>query len=201
MNPIFIEVVGEFACFTRIEYKVERVSYDVLTPTAAMGILRAVFWKPEMEWSVNRIFVCKPIQMVTLRRNEVKLDSGRLPDGSIDINAARTQRYTTALKDVRYVIEASVALSGKDPTEVVTKYVEMARRRVAKGQRFQTPYLGCREFAARVALADIPPSPSPGLEGVRPLGMLPRRIDYVTGKVELWPAILKDGVLEVADVS
>lgn len=145
-QPLKVSVWGDWACFTRPEFKVERVSYPVITPSAARGVLEAIFWKPEFTWRVRRIVVVNRGSLCSVRRNEV---TGRasMSTAAIDINAARTQRHTMALRDVNYVIEADVELArGVQDSEA--KYRDQFRRRVSRGQCFHRPYLGCREFAA-----------------------------------------------------
>jgi len=147
--PVCVKVWGEFACFTRPEMKVERVSYDVMTPSAARGILEAIFWKPEFTWHVEIIEVLKPIRRISLLRNEVKTKaSGRGQSGRYFADDDRTQRHTLALRDVAYVIRASVALRPHGSEVDPAKYRDQFRRRVARGQCYRRPCLGCREFAA-----------------------------------------------------
>jgi len=154
--PLAIKVWGDFACFTRPEMKVERVTYEVMTPSAARGILEAVFWKPEFQWRVRRIEVLRPIRRISLLRNEVNsLVSERAArgwerkgEGGYFADLDRTQRHTLALRDVAYVIHADVELVGRGRHEHIAKYRDQFRRRVGRGQCFHRPYLGCREFAA-----------------------------------------------------
>jgi CRISPR-associated protein Cas5d len=134
--------------------KVERVSYEVMTPSAARGILEAVLWKPQIRWDVQAIEVLSPIRWTSFRRNEVQ---SRASPRTLEIIADddRTQRNTVALRDVDYVIEASFMLTASaDARDSVAKYVDMFLRRLAKGQHYHAPYLGCREFAAEVLPAD-----------------------------------------------
>ncbi len=170
-DPFRVRARGDLACFTRPEMKVERVSYETMTPSAARGVLEAILWKPEIEWHIHAIEVLAPVRWASFRRNEVKsLASERA--GEIMVEEDRTQRNTVALRDVDYVIVASFALTNRATEEVrVAKYVEMFLRRLRKGQHHHAPYLGCREFAARVehaeeAVAPIEPTVS------RPLGMM-----------------------------
>lgn len=140
---------GDWACFTRPEFKVERVSYPIMTPSAARGALEAILWRPEFTWRIRRISVLSRGVFVPIRRNEVK---GRMSPRSegIDISEVRTQRHTLALCGVDYVIEADVELrDGSQYDEA--KYRDQFRRRVARGRCFHRPYLGCREFAAMFA--------------------------------------------------
>lgn len=154
--PLEVKVGGEFACFTRPEMKVERVSYPVMTPSAARGVLEAIFWKPEFTWIVREIVVLKPINYISLLRNEVKnrqsersARSWGSAGGIGGYTAAddRTQRHTLALRDVAYIIRADVEVR-PDAGEHPAKFRDQFRRRVERGACFSRPYLGCREFAA-----------------------------------------------------
>jgi len=147
-----IKVTGEFACFTRPDLKVERMTYPCMTPSAARGILDAILWKPEFQWYVRRIIVLNPIKFFSVKRNEISSKQGKNP---IEIDAVdsqgkpknRAQRNSIVLKDVAYIIEASVFQKEHDPKNLPVKYVEMFRRRVRKGQCWHRPFLGTREFA------------------------------------------------------
>ncbi|MCP3065619.1 type I-C CRISPR-associated protein Cas5c [Myxococcus sp. K38C18041901] len=142
---------GPLACFTRPEMKAERMSYEVMTPSAARGVLEAILWKPAIRWQVHEIAVLAPVRWTSFRRNEV---NSRAVVGKLDYVADedRAQRNTVALRDVDYAITASFSLvPGKaGPEDNVRKFEEMFERRLEKGQFFHAPYLGCREFAARV---------------------------------------------------
>lgn len=172
-DPFRVRIRGELACFTRPEMKVERVSYEVMTPSAARGVLEAILWKPQIAWHINAIEVLAPIRWASFRRNEVQKIAGKTHKfgDEIVVDDERTQRNTVALRDVDYVIEAwfertDIAGDG-DP---VAKYVEMFRRRLAKGQHHHAPYLGCREFAANVEPAPEATRPAEIVE--RPLGWM-----------------------------
>ncbi|MCD6599930.1 MAG: type I-C CRISPR-associated protein Cas5 [Dehalococcoidia bacterium] len=154
--PLEVKVWGEFACFTRPEMKVERVSYPLMTPSAARGVLEAIFWKPEFHWHVREIAVLKPIQHFSILRNEVNskifISSVKAwsvkGEGHFAADGDRAQRHTLALRDVAYVIWADVVLQPRAQNENVAKYRDQFRRRVKRGQCYHTPYLGCREFPA-----------------------------------------------------
>ncbi len=151
-GTVRLRVWGDNACFTRPEMKVERVSYDVMTPSAARGILEAIHWKPAIRWRVEQIDVLKPIQWESVRRNEVGGVMSPRTSG-LFIEDERQQRAGLFLRDVEYVIHAHFEMTdraGLDDT--VMKHREMFLRRADKGQCFQRPYLGCREFAAHFAL-------------------------------------------------
>ena len=134
-----LEVWGDMACFTRPELKVERVSYDVITPSAARAVFESIFWKDAIRWEVTKIEVLNPIKWTAIRRNEVGAVAGKNIK-SIYIEEKRQQKNALLLKDVRYRIYA--------------KYNAMFERRAAKGQCFNQPYLGTREFAASFRLID-----------------------------------------------
>ncbi|MBU2533231.1 MAG: type I-C CRISPR-associated protein Cas5c [Alphaproteobacteria bacterium] len=202
-------VRGEFACFTRPELKSERVSYDVMTPSAARGILEAIHWKPAIRWVIDRIHVLEPIKFQTFRRNEV---GTKIPTGAartamnrdtlvglgIAIDENRQQRQTIALRDVAYVIEAHFEMTEKAEGDTPAKHYEMFKRRAAKGQCFHRPCLGCREFVADFELVegDVPTSK---LEGPNDLGWMLYDIDFENDKLpKFFRAKLQDGVLDVA---
>lgn len=152
-----LEVEGEFACFTRPEMKVERVSYDVITPSAARGIFEAILWKPSISWKIRRIEVLNPIRWTSVRRNEVGSYMSHRT-GGVYIEDSRQQRAGLLLRDVRYRLHAELRFSpGQGETrndENPAKYNAMFERRVAKGQCFNQPYLGCREFSCRFKLIE-----------------------------------------------
>lgn len=222
-SPIRVKVWGEYACFTRPEMKVERVSYDVMTPSAARGILEAIYWKPQVRWVIERIHVLKPISFTNVRRNEVsskisksiarramKSGSGRL---GICVEDERQQRAATILCDVAYAIEARFDLL--DNSEPVAKHYNVFKRRAEKGQCFHRPYLGCREFPAHFAWIDgpVPPAELPPEQRDRDLGFMLLDIDFMpdaegpvidasTGdrlraEPRFFRAQLRDGVIEV----
>ena len=156
-NPFRLKVSGANACFTRPEMKVERVSYDVMTPSAARGILEAILWKPAIRWRVLRIDVLNPVKWESVRRNEVgcvvpagtvksvmKKGSGEL---GFFVEEQRQQRAGLFLKDVAYVIHAEFEMTDKaGPDDNVVKFEQMFIRRASSGQCFHRPYFGCREF-------------------------------------------------------
>jgi CRISPR-associated protein Cas5d len=205
-----VRVRGELACFTRPEFKVERVSYEVMTPSAARGVLEAVHWKPAIRWVVTAIHVLAPVKFISFKRNEVA--------GRVSVNTAtqgmkgapieahfadedRQQRNTLALRDVDYVIEAHFELTKKAGAEDnMAKHAEMFTRRVANGQTFHQPYLGCREFAAKVdpAPAPVPPSMLPAEWRNRHLGLMLHDLEFGEHIVpRFFHAELKDGMLVV----
>ncbi len=159
---IHLRVWGDIACFTRPEMKVERMSYPVPTPSAARGILEAILYKPQFRWHVHRIAVRRPIKFLSFRRNELKSVANSRNPEPILAEDDRTQRNTLALRDVDYVIEASIGLNrlANQPRQkplapdepqgddTLSKYYGMFRRRAEKGQCFTQPCFGCREFPA-----------------------------------------------------
>jgi CRISPR-associated protein Cas5d len=193
--------------------KVERVSYDVMTPSAARGVLEAIHWKPQMVWRIQRLTVLNPIRFESIRRNEV---GSRIPSARVSaamravsteglalyVDEDRQQRAATLLKDVAYIIEARVELSARgraEPGETVQKHLEMAKRRAAKGQYFHHPYLGTREFACDFELVEGEnPKPHPSLMGERDLGWMALDVDYVPGmEAKFFRARMVDGVIDV----
>lgn len=214
MEPIqrfALRVDGDFALFTRPENKVERASYDAITPSAARGVLEAIYWKPEIVWRIDRLHVLKPIRFTSIRRNEVKdkasaanaLKAMKAGRGVLGIYAdegdTRQQRASLLLRDVAYVIEAHFEVrSAGQPLE---KHSEMFRRRAEKGQYWHHPYLGCREFPADFQLlaGAIPESELAGKpEGNRDLGLMLHDIDFANGMTpRFFHAVMRDGVIDV----
>ena len=209
--PIRLEVWGGYALFTRPEMKVERVSYDVMTPSAARGLMEAVYWHPGMRWSVDRIHVCSPIRFTNLRRNEVK--------ATVSARSARTvmergtgdlylctpeniqQRASMLLRDVHYVIEAHFDMTDRAaPRDNPGKFQDIIKRRVRKGQFYHQPYFGCREFPVNFKLCEQIPDCPESLKGERDLGWMLWDMDY-TDPENIQPmffrAVLRDGVLDV----
>jgi CRISPR-associated protein Cas5d len=157
---VSLKIWSDFACFTRPENKVERVSYDVMTPSAARGVLESIFWKPEMRFLIREIWVLNPIKRFSLVRNEVKsIASSRAAKtwsehgGGFLADEDRTQRHALILRDVAYIVKADIALT-KRATDPLQKYTEIFDRRVEKGQAHRMPYLGNREFTANFSPVD-----------------------------------------------
>lgn len=206
VTPLTIKVWGELACFTRPEMKVERVSYPVMTPSAARGVLDSVFWKPELTWVVEEIHVLREIRYFSILRNEVNSRASersaagwqRAGSGGYDATADRAQRHTLALRDVAYVIRARMTLRD-DVRDDPAKYRDQFRRRVRRGQCFSTPYLGCREFAAHFAEPDGTERP---IQRTEDLGPMLLDLDFVPdrsgrGTPRFFDARLEGGVLRV----
>ena len=200
-QQVRLKVWGEGACFTRPEMKVERVSYDVMTPSAARGILEAVLWKPALRWVVERIDVLKPIDLgrvdqneasfqrmvaeaedrpvrfASVRRNEVGCVFSK-PNGFF-IEDERQQRAGLILRDVAYTLHARFELTDKaGPEDSVQKFSQMFRRRAAKGQCFHRPYLGCREFEAHFQLVDFDQTLPRPVPETRDLGWMFHDFEY-----------------------
>lgn len=149
---IAVETTGELACFTRPEFVSERVSYPLMTPTAAIGLLSAVFWKPQFRWVVERIEVLAPVKWATLRRNESgsAITRDHLAKGHLDVDETVQQRMTTMLRDVHYRIHANVWVHPEAEEQDPAKWRDQFGRRVERGQSFRPPFLGMREFHADV---------------------------------------------------
>ncbi len=209
-----LHVRGDRACFTRPEMKVERVSYDVMTPSAARGILEAIHWKPAILWVVDRIHVLEPIRFQSFRRNEVgaKISSvtaeramraGSATGLGLVVEDNRQQRAATLLVNVGYIIEAHFELTSRAASDdTPAKHLSMFNRRAAAGQCFHRPCLGTREFAADFALipdgAPLPASHLPPEQRDRDLGWMLHDIDHAGDKSSrFFRARLRDGVLDV----
>lgn len=199
---------GELACFTRPELKVERVSYPVMTPSAARGLLEAILWKPGMTWRVARIRVLAPIRFIAFRRNEVTNKAARPSRSTVQNGGTapvyfadedRAQRNTVALRDVDYVIEARIELTDRaGGDDNLTKFVSMYHRRLEKGQHFHHPYLGCREFPAWVSPPEGTPTP---IDDHRDLGIMLWDLEYTLdgNRPRFFAARLDHGVLHVPE--
>ncbi len=172
-----LKVWGRNACFTRPEMKAERVSYDVMTPAAARGVLEAISWKPAILWHVTQIDVLNPIKWESVRRNEVgKTMSPAAP--CLYVEDERQQRAGLLLRDVAYTVHAYFEMTGKaGPEDTIRKFEDIFERRARDGQCFHRPYLGCREFGADFALIQNGDSPQPIHEN-RDLGWMFLDYDY-----------------------
>lgn len=195
-----IEVAGDYACFTRPEMKVERVSYDVPTPSAARAVFDAIFWKPAIQWQVTKIEVLNPIKWSSVRRNEVRSIANERSEG-LFIEENREQRASLLLRDVRYRLHADLVFiplrkrpksrkpqleqpvnaSGKDSSqgdENPGKYNAMFERRARKGQCFNQPYLGCREFSCSFRLIEDQSKEPQPISDTRDLGFMLYDMDF-----------------------
>lgn len=211
MKTYCLELTGDFACFTRPEMKVERVSYDVMTPSAARACFEAVLWKPAIRWHIRKIEVLKPIRWINLRRNEVasvvstrnvetamKTGTGIL---GLNIEDDRQQRAGLFLRDVAYRVHADLEfIVTRDPGAHANKYYEMFERRASRGQCINQPYLGCREFAAYFRLiADAAEEPA-AIDETRELGFMLHDLDFSTPadpQPRFFRARLDNGVVTV----
>ena len=210
---IRLHVWGKRACFTRPEMKAEKVSNDVITPSAARGILEAIHWKPAIRWRVDRIRVLKPISFEYIRRNEV---GGKISPASVSkamkagstaglfscVDEDRQQRAATVLRDVDYVIEAHFDLTSKaGADDTPGKHLDIFNRRARKGQCFHMPCLGVREFPASFELLEADaalPSPDPSLAGSKDLGWMLHDIDFAEDMTpRFFRARMENGVIDV----
>lgn len=209
-STVRVKVWGDLACFSRPEMKVERVSYEVMTPSAARGVLDAILWRPEMRWNILKIEVLKPITFIALKRNELekKITPGFVKAWMEDpsnfkpqeAGAGRddtTQRNTLALKNVAYIIEAEPLVWDASGPNKPQKYIAMMNRNIEKGRCFVRPCLGCREFSAFFSIPgpdDLPISDS------RELGLMLYDIAFdIKGKKHkavFFNATMNEGVVE-----
>lgn len=227
MNKTYcLEVGGDFACFTRPEMKVERVSYDVITPSAARAVFEAILWKPAIQWQVTKIEILNPIRWVNIRRNEVGKIASPQSDG-IYIEDDRQQRAGLFLRDVAYRIHAHFELrdparhkqnfphlskyrgnSGEEDLEALpynnpAKFLSMFERRASKGQCINQPYLGCREFACHFRLVETLIAERAPIIETRDLGWMLYDLDYTNPtdpKPKFFRAKMKSGAIDLANV-
>jgi CRISPR-associated protein Cas5d len=224
MKGFCLEVSGPYACFTRLEMKVERVSYDVITPSAARAVYDAILWKPAIFWQVTRIEVLAPIRWISVRRNEVGAVASTRKN-HIFIEDDRQQRAGLFLRDVKYRLYAEFEfippekrgkvynpvpdylqdkeeLESVRPDEKPAKYAAMFERRAKKGQCFNQPYLGCREFSANFRLVDPAVEPAMPIPETRDLGWMLYDLDYsdlVDPKPLFFRPKIENGVITVPD--
>lgn len=209
---------GDRACFTRPEMKAERVSYDVITPSAARGILEAIHWKPAIRWVVDSIQVLKPIRFESIRRNEIsdKISARNITSAIkrkstedlhflVDDGDNRQQRATTLLRDVAYVITAHFELTDQaGADDNAGKHLDIFNRRAKRGQYFHMPCMGNREFPAYFELVenDQALESAPELQGEKDLGWMLHDIDFANDNIPLfYRAIMRDGLIEVPELS
>ena len=211
---IRIEVWGDWALFTRPEMKVERVSYDVMTPSAARGLIEAIYWHPGLKWVVDRIYVRAPIRFSNLRRNEVKSKINHKSVSTVmkcesselylctsdDIQ----QRAALLLRDVRYIIDAHFTLTDRAaPSDNEGKFQDIIKRRLARGQCFHTPYFGCREFPVSFRrFTGSAPEPPNALRGEKDLGWMLYDMDYsdpANIQPRFFRAVMRDGVIDTRE--
>jgi CRISPR-associated protein Cas5d len=212
---IKVLIEGDYALFTRPELKVERYSYDFITPSAARGILESVYWKPQIKWKINRIHVLKKPEFTTILRNEVDrkisdseakklMENSKAAKGYLDTTKSIQQRSSTILKNVKYIIEAEFIMTGIDSKEDDTpeKHYNVILRRLRNGQYFHKAYLGCREFPAKVTLLEGE-CPKSELEGEQDYGVMLFDMDY-SDKHNITPIFFRakmvDGIVDLTNV-
>lgn len=202
-SRLSVYVSGPMACFTRPEFGVERVSYPIITPPAAVGLLSAVFWKPEFDWVIDEIWVLNPIKWQGFTTNEVKSVASKT---YIDVTQDRTQRHSLVLADVAYVIHCHQRLRqhAKPP---IAKYQDQFRRRVERGAHFSQPYLGLQQFHADVRKWDKEQD-QPNVGVTLPVGNMPLALNFTTDKngepdgnidPEWFPAVINGGIMLVPE--
>lgn len=219
MKIFCVEVEAPLACFTRPELKVERMSYDIPTPSAIKGVFDAIFWKPAIKWIPVRMQVINPIKFISIKRNEVKKAASTKKDG-FNIEEHRTQRSSLILEDVKYrfwarfeYIESQNRVYASSPKKAIEesderergespdKYYAIFLRRASRGQCFHQPYLGCREFSCSFELVDPESNPAQSNVGeeYRDLGIMVYDTDYSTKPVSssLYRPVMKDGFVEI----
>jgi CRISPR-associated protein Cas5d len=199
---IRLRVWGDYALFSRPEMKVERVSYDVMTPSAARGIIEAIYWKPEIKWIIDRIHVLNKVKFDNIRRNELSskasVSDKMIREGNAlvcqYIEDDRQQRASMVLKKVDYIIEAHFELTGKDASDP-GKHLAIFERRARKGQCFHRPYFGCREFPVNFAWCEkIEKS---HLSGEQDLGFMLHDIDFAENmSPRFFRAVMQDGIID-----
>lgn len=208
-----VHVWGDYALFARPEMKVERCSYDVMTPSAARGLLEAIYWHPGMKWIIDRIYVRNPIQFTSIRRNEVKskasasnvlnvINGGNKPL-YISSKQEIVQRAAILLRDVDYVIEAHFEMTEAENDRVNPgKFKDIVMRRLRRGECYHMPYFGCREFPANFEFYEGEQIETAYSDQEKDLGYMLYDLDY-TDPQDIQPmffrAVLRSGVLEVRD--
>ncbi|MDR3085159.1 MAG: type I-C CRISPR-associated protein Cas5c [Christensenellaceae bacterium] len=208
-----VEAWGEYALFSRPELKVERVSYDCITPSAARGLLEAVFWKPAIRYVIDEIVVLNPIRFTNVRRNEVGAKilasdlRGVMMGGERQLYLAAheqiAQRASMLLREVRYLISAHFELTERaGQTDTPEKFYNMILRRLRKGQNYHQPCFGAREFPANLRLVEEGEERPKGIEGERDLGLMLYDMDYSGAEITpgFFRARMKDGVLDLREV-
>ena len=209
-----LEVWGDYALFTRPEFKVERVSYDIITPSAARGIIEAIYWKPAIKWVIDKIHVYNEPEFTNIRRNEVSekilssdikklMEGSKSAKGYLNTSEVIQQRASMLLKNVHYVIEAHFEMTDKiGETDTVEKHYNIALRRMRNGQFYHMPCFGSREFPANFRLIedDVPLS---SLIGERDLGFMLYDMDY-SDKENIQPVFFRanmvDGIVDLTEV-
>lgn len=207
-----VKVWGEYALFSRPEMKVERCSYDVITPSAARGILEAIYWHPGMKWVIDKIYVQRPIQFTSIRRNEVKskissnnvlsVYNGANKPLYISTKSDIVQRASLLLRDVSYVIEAHFEMTEKAvKSDNPGKFKDIIMRRLKRGECYHTPYFGCREFPANFCLCEDGEIET-AYSGEKDLGFMLYDMDFSdldNIQPMFFRAIMEDGVINLRD--
>ena len=207
-----VKVWGEYALFSRPEMKVERCSYDVITPSAARGILEAIYWHPGMKWVIDKIYVQKPVQFTSIRRNEVKskissnnvlsVYNGADKPLYISTKSDIVQRASLLLRDVSYVIEAHFEMTEKAvESDNPGKFKDIIMRRLKRGECYHTPYFGCREFPANFCLCEDEKIET-AYSGEKDLGFMFYDMDFSdldNIQPMFFRALMKDGVINLRD--
>lgn len=211
---IKVEVWGDYACFTRPEMKTERVSYDVMTPSSARGILESIYWHPGMKWHIDRIYICSPIRFTNVRRNEIKdTISARkvksiMEKGQGDLYLATSesiqQRAAMVLKDVHYIIDAHFDMTDKaEHSDNPGKFQDIIKRRLDRGQFYSMPYFGTREFPAHFRKCETIPECPEELKGTHDLGWMLLDMDY-SNKENIIPRFFRaeiiNGIMKIPDL-
>lgn len=206
-----VEVWGDYACYSRPEMKVERVTYDVMTPSAARGLLEAIFWHPGLRWLIDRIYVLSPIKMTNIKRNEVKSKisatgvkaamSGGRTELFLSTSDDIQQRSALVLQNVHYVIEAHFEMTERAAeTDNPGKFQDIIKRRLHRGQCYHQPYFGCREFPAK--FREWQGGEIPSIDETRDLGFMLWDMDYSDMsdiRPQFFRARLEKGVLCLED--
>ena len=206
-----IEVWGEYGLFTRPEMKVERVTFDMITPSAARGILESVFWHPGLSWKIDKIYVLSPIEFTNIRRNEVKskasgskakaVMNGGKAELFINTRDDIQQRAAVVLRKPHYVIKAHFDLNeNANSSDNAGKFQDIIKRRLKKGQCYHNPYLGCLEFPAKFRLYEFETVPTAYANVEKDLGYMLYDMDYRDLndiKPMFFRAVLKNGVLDL----
>ena len=207
-----VKVWGEYALFSRPEMKVERCSYDVITPSAARGILEAIYWHPGMKWVIDKIYVQKPVRFTSIRRNEVKskissnnvlsVYNGADKPLYISTKSDIVQRASLLLRDVSYVIEAHFEMTEKAvESDNPGKFKDIIMRRLKRGECYHTPYFGCREFPANFCLCEDEKIET-AYSGEKDLGFMFYDMDFSdldNIQPMFFRALMKDGVINLRD--
>ncbi len=196
--PVVMQVKGDYAAFTRPEFSSERIGYSAPTPTAAIGLLSAVFWKPQIRWVIEQIDILAPVRWSSIRRNEAAIPITRdsMKQGYLDVNGAVQQRMTTLLRDVHYRVHAHVWVHPEATETDSAKWRAQFHRRLERGQTFRTPFLGMREFHADI----VPVDDTPPIDWTEDLGIRLHSLNYNQrgGETYEWfDAQVDHGVLRV----